>query len=289
MTYRQLGEWSRAAHASQGMGRWTDREDRWDLHLKGGLPECDIGDGLPVTLADLADDAGIGDAAAERLREAHDRLALAVGAFPDRERIAGLLAAAGRGIEAVLGGLNSETRARLGFRLVRKQRELDAALIEARVPTLRAVFSGSAVPGGSGIMEVRHDGEDGTGLVFSPRLPDGVTVTSESFAPAIARFSLSFGSDLPPTGNFPAAFDALGHNGIAGIRVAGQIEGLRVAADLDLDEAVSILPARPLPIDPRVAVLPANGPAPLVVQVGGAGAEWDTPQAGASSRPGRTG
>jgi LmbE family N-acetylglucosaminyl deacetylase len=277
MTYRQLGEWSRAAHASQGMGRWTDREDRWDLHLKGGSPEQDIGEGLPVTVGDLADDLGIGDAAANLLREAHDRLTLAVEAFPDRNRIAGLLAAAGPGIAAVLDGLDIETKGRLGFRLVRKLRELDAALIETRLPFLRAVFNGSAVPGGAGVLEVRHDGDDPAKLVFSPRLPDGVTITSESAEPGFARFDLRFGRDLTPTGNFPASFDSLGHNGIAGIRVTGLIDGMQVVADLDLDEAMRILPAHSLTVDPRAAVLPAQAPVPLTLQVVGAGAQWSTP------------
>ena len=35
LAYRQLGEWSRAAHASQGMGIWRDDPvDPWSLHLK---------------------------------------------------------------------------------------------------------------------------------------------------------------------------------------------------------------------------------------------------------------
>jgi LmbE family N-acetylglucosaminyl deacetylase len=277
MTYRQLGEWSRTAHGSQGMGRWTDRADSWDLHLNAGAPERDIGDGLAATLGELADDAGIGTATAALLREAHEHLAHAAAAFPDRDRIAAHLASGGQGIAAALDSLSGEATDRLGFRLVRKLRELDAALIEARVPFLRATFSGAAIPGGTGELLVRHESEGEVDLAFSPRMPDGVSVAGETTTPGLSRFGLAFGTELAPTDNFADGFDPLGRNGVLGIRVTGLIDGRRVAADLDLEEPVRILPAHSVTVEPRIAVVPVHRSEPFALRVVGGRADWAAP------------
>jgi LmbE family N-acetylglucosaminyl deacetylase len=76
LAYRQLGEWSRIAHASQGMGVWRDDPvDQWSLHLKlraGGSPgpERDLRDHLPANLRDLARAPGLTEAAGAALWEA---------------------------------------------------------------------------------------------------------------------------------------------------------------------------------------------------------------------------
>ncbi len=60
--FDRIGEWSRACHATQGMGHWPEMPKvEWPLHLK--LPnshsETTIIDGLPDTLAALAEINGL--------------------------------------------------------------------------------------------------------------------------------------------------------------------------------------------------------------------------------------
>ncbi|MCC2650373.1 MAG: LmbE family protein [Microvirga sp.] len=106
LAYKHLGEWSRAAHASQGMGVWRDNPvDRWSLHLKvraGGEagPESDIRAHVPATLADIAAVPGVPGSAAAALRDAQAQIDAAITAFPNRARIAEALVDAARLIEA---------------------------------------------------------------------------------------------------------------------------------------------------------------------------------------------
>ncbi|WP_455429922.1 PIG-L family deacetylase [Microvirga aerilata] len=128
LAYQQLGEWSRAAHASQGMGVWRDKPvDHWSLHLKrwaDGSPtnESDIRDHLPATLADLAATAGLTDAPAAALREAQERIDDALAAFPDRQRIGVSLSRAAHLIESSLKELDRHAIDLIGHRLERKVR-----------------------------------------------------------------------------------------------------------------------------------------------------------------------
>ena len=63
--FGQIGQWSRAFHGTQGMGAWVKHGTKsvWPLNLawtvNGVLrPEADISEGLPKTLAELANFAG---------------------------------------------------------------------------------------------------------------------------------------------------------------------------------------------------------------------------------------
>ncbi|MFN8723293.1 MAG: PIG-L family deacetylase, partial [Rhodospirillales bacterium] len=100
-TYAQIAQWSRAFHASQGMGRWVDAAPEGvPLHRLSAAPgrpatETHPFDGLLRTLADLADGAG---AAAGAIREAQAAADAARAAWPDGAAAA---RAAARGIDAV--------------------------------------------------------------------------------------------------------------------------------------------------------------------------------------------
>lgn len=91
-TYRQIGEWSRARHLTQGMGRWREAEPEMShLHrLKSRIDvpqkEDDIFDGMPKTLSDLADTIS-SDYLAKQLKQADRHIQGAISAFPNRETI----------------------------------------------------------------------------------------------------------------------------------------------------------------------------------------------------------
>src|SRR5690606_23230224 len=92
--FDEIGEWSRAYHASQGMGHWkAEAPVEWPLHLKigGSGAETDIRQALPATLADLA--TRLPDAAASALKSAQARIDAALLAFPDRKAITEALVA----------------------------------------------------------------------------------------------------------------------------------------------------------------------------------------------------
>ncbi|MET1416842.1 PIG-L family deacetylase [Roseibium sp. HPY-6] len=90
-SFQRLGQWSRACHLTQAMGRWVPHgtEADWPLHLKltniGGA-ETSLISGLPESLADL----GGGDA----LRAADQEIAAAVEAFGDGASVLGHATAA---------------------------------------------------------------------------------------------------------------------------------------------------------------------------------------------------
>ena len=90
-TYAQIGEWSRACHATQGMGRYVDEEERpVPLHqLRTASGEAvlpGLTEGIPQNLADLAgqcQDSSSHEAAMLAQQAADDALA----AFPDGKAV----------------------------------------------------------------------------------------------------------------------------------------------------------------------------------------------------------
>ncbi|WP_425488173.1 PIG-L family deacetylase [Microvirga mediterraneensis] len=286
LAYRQLGEWSRAAHASQGMGMWRDDPvDQWSLHLKlraGGDPgpEQDIRDHLPAGLGDLATQPGVTDAAGAVLREAQAYLDAAVAAFPDRERIGAALGAAARLIEGARTGMDRPVLDRLGHRLDRKLREIDAALFEAHVKAARAVFQGASHPGAEMALDVAVDAPGLADLAITPRLPDGMEAAEASRDPGRARYAIAVPETTPHTGNYPEAFDPMGGNGPAGIRIAGTLHGRRIGIDLDPEAPFTIGPQQSLSVDPTVAVVRMGEPASgiRVRAVGANPTDWQVPQ-----------
>jgi len=286
LAFRQFGEWSRAAHASQGMGVWRDDPvDQWSLHLKlraGGPPgpEGDIRDHLPASLADLADEPGLTQAAASALRGAQGHIDTAIAAFPDRQRISVALVQAARLIEAAKTGLDGDIVARMGHRLDRKLREIDAALFEAHARTARAVFEGSCHPGARMSLNVHIDAPGLANLAVSPRLPDGVEAVETVLKPGHVVYAITVPASASHTGNYPEAYDPMGGNGEAGIAVSGDVEGRTIRVDLDPEEPLKISPPQSLFLDPAMAVIRIGERAPgiRVQAVGAEPAEWQAPE-----------
>ncbi|WP_200879380.1 PIG-L family deacetylase [Microvirga sp. BSC39] len=267
LAYKQLGEWSRAAHSSQGMGMWRDRPaDRWKLHLKvraGGEagPENDIRDHLPATLGDIAAMTGLTGSTAAALRDAQAQIEAAIAAFPNRSRIVEALDGAACRIEEARKDLGEEALRQVGHRLDRKLREIDAALFEASVNTARAVFTGSAHPGARVALQVHLDARELSDVTTAPRLPAGVDATAARDEPGHVQYEIAIAESAPHTGNYPESFDPLGGNGEAGLRITGRVGTRRIAVDLDPEEPLKIGPRHSLSLDPAVALIKTGEPA----------------------------
>lgn len=136
-SYAQIGEYSRAAHASQGMGRWRDAQpDRWALHLAWsavGEQESDLRDHLPADLAELAATPG----APAVLAEAALAVSRTQAAWPDVGEIGRRSQDAGRLIAAAIAAAEPDWQRRHCHRLLRKCDEL-AALVAGDTETIVA-------------------------------------------------------------------------------------------------------------------------------------------------------
>ncbi|MBM6580733.1 PIG-L family deacetylase [Microvirga sp. BT689] len=285
LAYRQLGEWSRAAHASQGMGVWRDNPvDQWSLHLKcqaegASITESDIRDHLPATLADLAVTPGLTDAAAAALREAQTGLDAAIAAFPDRRGISEVLTRAARLIEETRAGADRNAVDQIGHRLDRKLREIDAALFEAQANAAQAIFTGSSHPDSRIALDVHIDAPGLANLAVTPRLPDGIEAKEVSREPGHIQYTIEIPSAASLTGNYPVAFDPLGGNGQAGIQISGEVGGRTIRVDLDPEEPLKIGPLQSLLLDPAMAIIRTTEQAPTirVHAVGANPTDWQAP------------
>jgi len=276
LAYRQLGEWSRAAHASQGMGLWRDDpSDRWELHLKlrasgSSEREKDIREHLPATLADLAE-LGVAADVAAALREAQEHIDTARSDFPDRRKISGsLIQAAGR-IEDAKKGLDLHAFERFGHRLDRKLREIDAALFEAKADRVRAVFTGSSHPGAEVTLDV-HMNEPGlVDATVKPRLQEGMDCSVVTEKAGHVQYAIRIPASAPHTGNYAEAFDSLGGNGPVGLRVSGRAGDRSITVDMDPEVPLAIGPAQSLTLEPAMAII-RSGEASTGIQVRAVGA-----------------
>ena len=266
--FDQIGEWSRLNHASQGMGRWHPvRKTEWPLHLllgrKGETHENDITDDLPATLADVATTAGLDQARAVALVAAQKAINEALTAFPDRDRIVKNLTDAAAQVELAETGLDDGLRMKIGHRLARKRAEIDAALLAAADIVVEAFIDPVVVaPGGTAALKVLlEDGANAENVTITPVLPPGVTAGAAAVTDGMLVFPLQIAPDAPLTGQYAPAFSSLGGNGVAALVVEADIGGRRVAAPVDLEEALRIAPAQTLELDPPAVLAPLAGKA----------------------------
>lgn len=264
LAYRQLGEWSRAAHASQGMGGWRDNPvDQWSLHLKlrtGGPtePENDIRDHLPVSLADFAAALDLSGTAVAALLEAQEYIDAAIAAFPYRQRIGEALVRAACRIEEAKKDLVRDSLDQIGHRIDRKLREIDAALFELHTSTARVVFKGPCHPGVQMALDIRIDAPGLGDVTVVPRLPNGVHAVETAKEPGNVQYAVTLPASASHTGNYSEAFDPMGGNGEAGVIVSAKVEGHTIRVDLDPEEPLAISPLESLSLDPDMAIIKAG-------------------------------
>ncbi|MGF9694103.1 PIG-L family deacetylase [Rhizobium sp. 0TCS1.26] len=259
--YDRIGEWSRYYHASQGMGRWPKQARRsWPLHLKLSGSEIEaeltVFEGLPASLAALADFSQLPADVADGLKAADAAIAVALAAFPDRDAIIEQLVAAAGALDRVAADAPAAFQALHGHRIERKRLELDAAILEAAAIIERAFADSETIaPGGSGLLTVElAEGSPAENVEVEPILPPRVTSTVLSRRPDL-EFALAAASDAPLSDLFRPAWSALGGNGHGHIRLSAEIGGRTVVGSFDLEEPFLVSPAQSLALMPEAVLV----------------------------------
>ncbi|MEJ5018990.1 PIG-L family deacetylase [Ochrobactrum vermis] len=269
--YDRIGEWSRACHASQGMGRWPEAPKvEWPLHLK--LPEIrsetTILEGIPKTLAALAEIDGLALTGRKQLLDAHSSVEKAIAAFPDREAIVKNLVEAAKCLKDALSGAPEDFLLRHGYRLERKLQEIDTALIEAVSLFERAYLDDAVLATGS---ETRLVVEYGPGaaavaVTAEPVLPVSCSIVCEQRASERETMTVSLAKDAALSPFFEPAWRSLGGNGQAYIRLKAQFGDHLAESFFDLEEPLAIVPPASLKVDPP-AIIVSGKQAPLPIRL----------------------
>jgi len=259
--FARIGEWSRAGHLSQGMGAWLDSPPRsWPLHLLKALSgnvrnESDIREGLAASVGALADIEGLPQAVAAHLLGAQDAINEVHAAFPNRQRILDAALRAAADMEAALAGCPDSLRDRLGHRLQRKIRELDAVILEARGIHVRAWADPTVVvPGSRTILHVALEGP-ADALSARPVAGPHLSVAEDNRSGDRIRFGLAAEKDAPLTNPYPPHYRALGGNGEVSIALEAEIGGRKTRSLVDLEEPLRIVPNGSLVLDPDAVIV----------------------------------
>lgn len=270
--YDHIGEWSRAYHASQGMGIWRDTpRSAWPLHLlygpRGSRSERSILEDIPATFAELANTAGC--SAGQALISVHDALNAAIQAFPDRDRITAFLLDAAGHIDSIQTLASPDFMARHGHRLDRKRREIDAALLETAGIDVRAVTEPQHLsPESTGRITVHMDNPSiplpGD---ISITLPSGVAVTRSQDAARSRSFDIEASAAAALTNPYGRTWSSLGGNGVAFANVTARIGNRQVQGTFDLEEPLSIVPRHSLTLLPE-AIIAKRGDQTRCWQIG---------------------
>ena len=267
--YDRIGEWSRACHATQGMGRWPEKPKvEWPLHLK--LPESrsekTIFDGLPETLAVLADSLAFENR--KQLLDAHLSVEAAIAAFPDRKAIIKNLVEAAKSLKAVLASAPEDFLARHRHRLQRKLHEIDAALIEAATLFERAYLEAPILPtGGETRLVVEYGpGAADVAATAQPVLPESCSIARAHRTPEREILDVSLAENAALSPLFEPAWRSLGGNGQAYIRLKAQFDEHLAECSFDLEEPLTIVPPVSLQIDPPAVILSGKWE-PLPIQI----------------------
>lgn len=272
--FAAIGQWSRAYHASQGMGQWQAvPQQSWALHLTDGGEEASIADGLPADLGALG--IALGGPAGTALAEAQAGIVAAQAAFPDRTRIVAALGAAAAALDRVAGGLDADQRTVAGHRIARKQQEIDVALFVAAGISASAWLTPNVVaPGGTAELSVHVASE--APVTTTPVAAAGWTVGSGVTRDGITRYPVRVAADMPPSSPFAEAMSTLGGNGPVWVELSTSIGGRMARRVIDLDEAAAIVPAQSIRVEPDALLLslPAKSePIPVDFHVDGPAAD----------------
>lgn len=256
VSYDRIGEWSRRRHASQGMGDWSDQQQReWSLHLLEGAPEGDITDGLPADLHQLADLTGLPD-----LAKAAQAIDAAIAAFPDAEAIIASLLRAAASLHTAEAELSPDFAAAHGHRIANKRREIDIALAEAAGIRLRlAVAPHHVAAGQQAALTLSTEHDKGVRIVATRlQAPEGVTV---------ANGRLVVADDAPPSANFTAIWSPFGDSANLHAEIEAELCGHRLILPVPALPDLRILPAATAEISPQAVLLtPTRRSARLMLQ-----------------------
>jgi LmbE family N-acetylglucosaminyl deacetylase len=263
--YAEIGQWSRAMHATQGMGRVVvEPQASWGLHLKSGdASEGSISDGLPADLKALGE--CLGGEAATALTEAQIGIEAALTAFPDRTEIVAALVDVAAALERADAALAAEQRAEAGHRIARKRRETDVAILVASGVRSGAWLVPNVVsPGGEAELYVQVDSP--VALSIRPLADTFIAVGDGIESAGVTRYPVRVTKDAPLTSPFGPDFDALGGSGVLGVELSAEVGGRIARMRLDLDEPAAIVPACSVTVEPEALLLPIPAdPSPVEV------------------------
>ncbi|WP_377299258.1 PIG-L family deacetylase [Rhizobium sp. SGZ-381] len=260
--FDRIGEWSRYYHASQGMGHWPQNpKTNWPLHLKLAAErvetETSILDNIPASLSTLAEWDALSSTIANALLTADAAIRAAIAAFPDRKTIARHLVEAAEQLDLVSTSAPQAFQALHRHRITRKQRQIDAALLEVAEIFERAYASPSSIaPGGSAVLSVtlgRGAAEAAVDVV--PILPEGVTFITQH-GNHDQSIVLEAASEMPLSNLYLPSWSSMGGNGHAHVGISASIGGRTVSGSFDLEEPFSISPAQSLTMSPETLLVP---------------------------------
>ncbi|MBU1305409.1 MAG: PIG-L family deacetylase, partial [Alphaproteobacteria bacterium] len=260
-SYSAIGEWSRAYHATQGMGRWIARgATRWPLHLRQGPggQEADIRDKLPATLGGLADH--LANEPAEALRMAQHQIDVAISSFPDRAAIIAALVAAADAIESAEALLGADSMREHGHRLARKLVEIDAALLLADGIDPIAWAQPNRLPAGASSALHVQINTDNPQITVTPLVDADITLGAGTTAGPDVIFPLVIAKDTALSQQFAPDFASLGGNGALRVAISATVGGRLASTIVDLEEPLTIAPAHSVVLEPATIIL--NGLAP---------------------------
>lgn len=252
--FAQIGEWSRAFHASQGMGRWaaSPRAD-WPLHLKSGPAgaEADIRQGLPATLGELAEQMPAPVASSLRLAQASIEKALTI--FPSQSAIIAALVAAADALDAVA---EAEPLAPHAHRITRKRIEIDAALLLAQgIAPIAWAEPNRVAPSGTAALTITKGPQPFTA---TPICADGIATGPAQPGDGVIRYAISVDAEAPMSRLYAPDFASLGGNGALSVGIKASIGGRVVCGNLDLEEPFSVGPAQSVELVPEAIILPTS-------------------------------
>ncbi|HTN60616.1 MAG TPA: PIG-L family deacetylase, partial [Devosia sp.] len=262
--FAQIGEWSRASHASQGMGRWTATPaTEWPLHLQRGPtgPETDIRHNLPATLGELA--SQFSGPAAEALGTAQAGIDAALAAFPDRAAITTALLAAATALNSITDAEAPEPHA---HRIQRKQVEIDAALLlAAGIAPIAWAEPNRAKPGGTATLTIAPGPQP---VTATPIATGPFQLGPAASAEGLIRYPITVNSEAPLSTLYPPGFSSLGGNGALTVSLQAMIGNRTVRGSVDLEEPFSIGPSHSVQVLPEAVILPSGRPgAPLPIAI----------------------
>lgn len=266
-TWDEIGQHSRACHATQGMGRWTGGTigAGWPLHLAVSRVGTDgtgrVTDNLPACFADLVPGGGALDAA----------LAETVAAWPDAAGVVARAADALAALRACRDACSPALADQAGHRLDRAEMRLGRVIALASGIRVEVRLPIEARPGDTLSADLRLTAPPGAPPARAEwALPPGWTDSDGH---------LTVPKAAPPADPYPATYHAHGPRGPVGVTLTMTVEGQTVTMLLPNDSPMLILPRAEADVTPGAVFCNALAPRPIPVRLSlGAGlnppADW---------------
>lgn len=265
--YAQIGQWSRAFHKTQQMGRWIDPglPSVWPLNLAWSAigdekTETDIFADLPKTLADLAHFAGAPVLHA-LLAAAQVEMNAMVAGWPNDKMLISHGATALGLIREAKEACPDKAKGEIIHRLGAKERQLSKILLRANSITLRTALSQSEVRPGEEIDLNLH--------LHAPE----ISVMAEIVAPSGWHVSdwekgnckIAIPQNAPPSDCYPDTWLADQQNDPLHLVLSWMQGDQQVRVPVDLQEKLTVLPAYSATLSPAAALINLSSPKPILV------------------------